>query len=100
MDKIHALITRGYPKGRDWYDLLWYCGRRPEIEPNLTQLHNALIQTEGKGTYSANDWKNLCLSRLKQMDISILIDDVKPFLEHSADAEMLNMDYFQAVLSD
>ena len=65
--KIHALITRGYPKGRDWYDLLWYCGRRPKVEPNLIQLHNALVQTQGKDAYSANDWKNICLTRVKQL---------------------------------
>lgn len=98
--KIHALITRGYPKGRDWYDLLWYCGRRPKIEPNLMQLQNALIQTQGKDVYSAKDWKDICLNRLKQMDISILVDDVKPFLEHYTDAEMLSVDYFQAILKE
>lgn len=98
--KIHALITRGYPKGRDWYDLLWYCGRRPKVEPNLIQLHNALVQTQGKDAYSANDWKNICLTRVKQLDASMLVKDVKPFLEHPDDAKMLNMDSFQAILSN
>ncbi len=22
--KVHVLVTRKYPKGRDWYDLLWW----------------------------------------------------------------------------
>ncbi len=43
--KIHALITREYPKGRDWYDLLWYRGQRPAMAPNVTQLQNALDQS-------------------------------------------------------
>jgi hypothetical protein len=36
--KLHALVTRGYPKGRDWYDLAWYRAKRPPITPNLTLL--------------------------------------------------------------
>ena len=31
--KLHALLIRGYPKGRDWYDLIWYRSRRPPVEP-------------------------------------------------------------------
>ena len=50
--KIHALITREYPKGRDWYDLLWYRGQRPAMAPNVTQLQNALDQTQGEGIYA------------------------------------------------
>jgi predicted nucleotidyltransferase component of viral defense system len=96
--KIHALITRNYPKGRDWYDLLWYCSRRPKVEPNLTQLHNALIQTQGKGVCSAGDWRSGCLTRIRQLDISELVADVKPFLEHPDDAEMLNINHFETIL--
>lgn len=38
--KVHALMTRKYSKGRDWYDLLWYLSRRPSTEPNLILLQN------------------------------------------------------------
>ena len=34
--KVHALGTRKYAKGRDWYDLLWYLGQRPPAEPQQT----------------------------------------------------------------
>lgn len=40
--KAHALLCRTYTKGRDWYDLIWYVGRR--TEPNLELLANALLQ--------------------------------------------------------
>ena len=46
--KSHALLCRTYTKGRDWYDLVWYVGRR--IEPNLELLANALLQQ--------GPWKN------------------------------------------
>lgn len=96
--KIHALIARKYPKGRDWYDLLWYCSRQPGVEPNLMQLRNALIQSQGEGVFAAGDWKSVCLARIKQLDGPALAADVRPFLEHPDDAEMLNVNNFEAVL--
>jgi hypothetical protein len=40
--KIHALLCRGFIKGRDWYDFGWYV--RQGVSPNLPHLRNALIQ--------------------------------------------------------
>lgn len=40
--KLHALLCRDYVKGRDWYDLTWYVGRR--IHPRLNLLENAIDQ--------------------------------------------------------
>jgi predicted nucleotidyltransferase component of viral defense system len=40
--KLHALLCRDYVKGRDWYDLTWYVGRR--IRPRLKLLENAIDQ--------------------------------------------------------
>lgn len=40
--KTHALLCRGYLKGRDWYDFSWYI--RQGATPNLTLLKNAIEQ--------------------------------------------------------
>jgi len=40
--KIHALLCRGFLKGRDWYDFNWYV--KQKISPNLQHLKNALYQ--------------------------------------------------------
>ncbi len=40
--KIHALLCRGYLKGRDWYDFNWYI--KQGTSPNLPLLKNALVQ--------------------------------------------------------
>jgi len=40
--KLHALLSRPYVKGRDWYDFLWYSARG--IQPDLALLQNALQQ--------------------------------------------------------
>ena len=39
--KIHALLCRGYLKGRDWYDFSWYVSNG--VSPNLMHLQAALI---------------------------------------------------------
>ena len=96
--KIHALMTRKYSKGRDWYDLLWYLSRRPSTEPNLVLLQNALDQTQGAGTFRAVDWREILLENTKVTDFSKLLQDVGPFLERSQDARLLSAVHIQSLL--
>lgn len=51
--KLHALMTRKYAKGRDWYDLIWYLSRRPPTEPNRTLLQHQRKLTAGHGRVGA-----------------------------------------------
>ena len=88
--KLHALLTRGYPKGRDWYDLIWYRSRRPPVEPNGQLLQHALDQTQGAGRYRAADWRTLLAARLADLDTRGLARDVRPFLERPEDAALLD----------
>ena len=97
--KIHALITRDYPKGRDWYDLLWYRGQRPAMAPNVTQLQNALDQTQGEGVHDASAWKQLCINRIEQLDAAELASDAVPFLERPEEAALLTTENIKAVLT-
>lgn len=43
--KLHAILQRPWPKGRDFYDLVWYLSDRAWPAPNLVLLNNALEQT-------------------------------------------------------
>jgi hypothetical protein len=55
--KCGALLGRGYIKGRDWYDFLWYVGM--DIEPNYRYLTNMLNQNgpwEGNGIKTDRTW--------------------------------------------
>lgn len=96
--KVHALITRKYPKGRDWYDLLWYRARRPPVAPNLEQLQNALDQTQGQGVLKADNWPQHLSERLQTLDCRELADDVRNFLERPDDAALLTAQNFNSVL--
>lgn len=96
--KLHALITRGYPKGRDWYDLLWYLSRRPPVEPNRTLLQNALDQTQGAGAVAEEEWRETLLNRLETTDVTKLVQDVEPFLERPQDAALMTPEHFRTLL--
>jgi len=54
--KIHALLSRKYLKGRDWYDFGWYVSQG--VLPNLLLLENALEQSgPWRGETLNIDWK-------------------------------------------
>ena len=98
--KLHALICRAYPKGRDWYDLVWYRSQIPPIEPNLVFLQNALDQTNPKKRVDAAQWRDEVRQRLLTYDIDHLRADVRPFLEHFPDADLLRLPYFLQLLEN
>ena len=96
--KLHALLSRKYPKGRDWYDLIWYLSQRPPVAPNLPLLQNALDQTQGTGLHDARSWRELVRERLAVLDMRAVRDDVAPFLERPQDASLLTRDNLDGLL--
>lgn len=81
--KIHALLCRGYLKGRDWFDFSWYVSR--DVTPNLALLRNALFQKgpwEGDATISVDiAWLKEALSdAISRIDWKDASDDVARFL--------------------
>ncbi len=98
--KIHALLTRPYTRGRDYFDLSWYLARHKGLEPNFALLKNALTQTGYKGEFPENgNWREVLLERLGKTDWQSIRGDVKNFLENPGDLEALDMDNFRSLLS-
>jgi predicted nucleotidyltransferase component of viral defense system len=63
--KMHALLCRGYLKGRDWYDFIWYTARRTPINHRL--LSAALEQMgpwQGQSVVTDTAWCQTQLTRL------------------------------------
>lgn len=96
--KVHALLTRRYAKGRDWYDLVWYLSQRPSMAPNLVLLQNALDQTQGDGRIAAGQWRERVRDKLLAMDVKALLDDVGPFLEQTRDAALITRENLLTLL--
>jgi predicted nucleotidyltransferase component of viral defense system len=97
--KIHALITRPYTKGRDWYDLLWYGSQRPRVEPNLALLQHALNQTSTGKVLDAQKWQQHLQRQLAKIDHPRMLTDVQPFLERPQDLDLMTPSHFEKLLS-
>ena len=97
--KLHALLQRPYLKGRDVYDLLWYLSDPNWPPPNLTLLNNALDQTGWSGPPLTQDyWREMVRERLNTLKWDQVVADVRPFLEPSAELDLLTRENVLRVL--
>lgn len=98
--KLHAILHRPYTKGRDIYDLLWYLSDPDWPEPNLTLLNHAVRQTGPEGAYpTGENWRELVAERLQEVAWDKAVDDVRPFLDRTADLDLLTQENVMRLLS-
>ena len=97
--KLHAILQRPYPKGRDFYDLIWYLSDRAWPPPNLVLLNNALAQTGWTSApLSENSWVAAVRARLRSVRWEVLTADVRPFLESAEDRALLTRETITGLL--
>lgn len=97
--KIHALLSRGYTKGRDWYDLAWYAQFKPDI--NYVYLKNALIQTGRIKPDCVVDLKHVKASlreRFESININDIKEDAKTFAKDRSGIDLWTKDVFFGVI--
>ena len=89
--KVHAVLSRSWPKGRDYYDLVWYLSDRSWPPPNLPLLNAALEQTRwpGERPLSAATWRTALRRRVDEVDWEAIRADVAPLLERPGDIELV-----------
>lgn len=88
--KLHACFYRKFIKGRDFYDFIWYLGKK--IEPNYTLLNNAIKQTEGfNPDLKKENLKEFILKNIKKIDFDIVKKDVEKFLEDKAELKLFDL---------
>lgn len=87
--KLHACLFRRFTKGRDFYDLVWYLGKK--IEPNYILLNNAVKQTEKKNLrIGQTNLKQFIRDKLKKTDFDLVRKDVERFLENKPELKLLD----------
>jgi predicted nucleotidyltransferase component of viral defense system len=102
--KCHALLSREYLKGRDWFDFLWYC--RKHIKPNYRYLSNAIEQAgpfQGKGIQTNWRWLEAGLrAKINTLDIVALKKDIIRFIDRKTGEEVSawNKNTFLSALDD
>ncbi|MHC9543068.1 MAG: nucleotidyl transferase AbiEii/AbiGii toxin family protein [Vulcanimicrobiota bacterium] len=90
--KLHACFFRKYTKGRDFYDFLWYLGRR--IEPEFALLNNAIEQTEkyNPGIDRAH-FRDFLEEKLSHIDYNVVKKDLAPFVEDRSELILFDKEH-------
>lgn len=98
--KLHAILQRPYPKGRDFYDLIWYLSDPEWPDPNLVLLNNALAQTAfPEGPLSKTSWIKAVGARVRGVKWDALLRDVGPFLESDDERALLSSETITSLLN-
>ena len=96
--KLHAVLARAWGnrvKGRDFYDYLWYLGRKTPV--NLKHLEARLIQSgHHQGELTPETFSQMLQDKFTSLDIKKAKADVAPFLNarELATLELWGQDYF------
>jgi len=99
--KMHALLCRGWKarvKGRDWYDFVWFVGRRTPV--NLRHLEQRMRQsgdwsTEGPLTEGA--FRTLLRRHIDSVNIVQAKEDISRFLVSPDTVASWSKDFFTDV---
>ena len=108
--KMHALLCRSWgtrPKGRDWYDLVWYIAHKTPLD--LQHLNARLDQSckwfeAQKQTLPEHLTKKslvaLLNTRIEHLDIAKAKNDVRPFIKEMAELELWSEAFFKQIIHD
>jgi len=95
--KLHACFFRKYVKGRDFYDLVWYLGKK--ILPNFVLLNNAIAQTETKKVVvTEKNFEEFLLEKMARVDFAKVRKDVERFLIDKEELRLLNKKLIKELL--
>lgn len=87
--KLHACFFRKYLKGRDFYDFIWYLGRK--ARPNFKLLNNAITQTQGANPgIKEENFRAFLLRKIEKVNFDEAKKDVERFLEDKSELKLFN----------
>jgi predicted nucleotidyltransferase component of viral defense system len=100
--KMHAVLCRSWKnrvKGRDWYDLIWYCARHPEL--HLAHLEERMRQSghwEGSNSLGTDEFKGLISEAIARLDVEQAREDVLPFIRNPEVLVVWSREFFLDVV--
>lgn len=105
---MHAVLCRAWgnrPKGRDWYDLVWYIGKgvNLDLEHLQARLNQSCSFLDKENiniprNLSHNDLINLLEKRLINLDVNKAKSDVLPFIKDYRELDLWSTDFFLQVI--
>jgi len=100
--KMHALLCRRWKsrvKGRDWYDLVWYCTHHPQL--NLAHLE-ARMRQSGHWTRAealdADQFQVLIRDAIETLNLVQAREEVLPFVPDPSALDIWSAEFFQDVV--
>lgn len=80
--KLLAVLNRPWPKGRDYYDLMWYLEQDPRSEPNLALLNAGMAQQNPNAdTLTRENWRYKVADRVLQVPWDRVTEDITRLVE-------------------
>lgn len=108
--KMHAILCRAWstrPKGRDWYDLVWYIANDVKLDSihlkaRLSQSCKYLEENNIQIPSELNKQtiKELLLQRIETLDVEKAKNDVQPFIKDIREIELWSKEFFVAVIEN
>jgi predicted nucleotidyltransferase component of viral defense system len=105
--KMHAVLCRKWvsrPKGRDWYDLVWYISQ--SIELDLIHLHSRLQQScrfqdeiKMPDEITQEFVLKLLNSRIENLDVEAAKEDVIRFIPNAKELDIWSKDFFKILIT-
>lgn len=97
--KLHAIFSRAYVKGRDYFDLVWILSRHKDLNPNVELLNAALIQSKNPLRVTKEDWRKHVLAKIETLNWKLVLDDVEKFSEDPLFINSMNLENAKKLLS-
>ncbi|HHS92658.1 MAG TPA: nucleotidyl transferase AbiEii/AbiGii toxin family protein, partial [Campylobacterales bacterium] len=106
--KVHALLCRNWssrPKGRDWYDLIWYIANGYKVD--LVHLSARLKQScdwqEKEGVKIEEEITEdlvleLLKNRIELLDVNAAKRDIEPFISDRQVLDIWSKEFFLGVV--
>ena len=99
--KLHAILTRQYTKGRDYFDLFWYLSKYKNLLPNYLLLNNALKQTNSiYDNINSFNFKKIICSKIESQNWETIKKDISPFIEDNSYLNFMNSVSFIRLLEN
>ena len=101
--KLHAVLCRKWGsrvKGRDWYDLVWYAGRHPEVGiPHLERRMRQSGDWDQAGPLDLNALRLRLSDAIERLDVDQARTEVAPFVHDRRALEVWSREFFRDVVN-
>ena len=100
--KMHAVLCRRWKnrvKGRDWYDLVWYCAHHPEL--HLAHLEERMRQSghwDAERSLAPHDFQRLVGEAIGALDVDLARREVLPFVKNAQALDVWSREFFLDVV--